>query len=135
MLKKKKDRRFFISADDLPLQIEGKEKDEKREVFEIARKCLSGEIKNVEDIIGKKLKIDPSNQTIDNNILKVKAPNCFSNLQILSNFIEKGEVHYDFNAACAKMVYNIQELVKAYNRLQEKNIYEPNLMAEIMREI
>jgi len=89
-------------------------------VFEIARKCLSGEIKNVEDILGKTDSV--SGKTIDINVNKAKT-NCFKDLQILSNFIQKGEVHYDFNAACAKMVYNIQELVKAYNRLQEKKIY------------
>jgi len=137
MTKEPSQRRFFISEDDLPKSSDS-EIDENREVFEIARKCLSGEITKVEEILGKREEKKDSEKKHEDDYKKsssFKEKKCFNNLHILSNFIKKGEVHYDFNAACAKMVYNIQELVKAYNRLQEKNIYEPNLMAEIMREI
>ena len=89
MENKPQDRMFFISKEDLPNK---NKNDEKAIVFEIARRCLSGEITQVKDILY------PNTNETDKEPNKTGKGLCFYNLKILKNFLLKGEVHYDFNA-------------------------------------
>jgi hypothetical protein len=96
MKKEPKDRYFFISKDD----VKKDDPDERKEVYEIARKCLSGEIKSIYEIIGTS---EESNEKDNNRSSDDKDPKSnnsfipyFLRLKIW-NDLKNGEVHYDFN--------------------------------------
>jgi len=101
MKKKPEERYFFINKDDINKDdLKKDDPNERKEVDEIARKCLSGEIKSIDEIIGtsddtNEKYNDPFSEGKDQKSNSSSTP-YFRNLKIW-NDLKNGEVHYDFN--------------------------------------